>query len=83
MSQFTSTFVKFPEPYKYDITSPCNPKSNGHAEAALKSIKKLGMKATGNCNLNNDEHHEGLLEYINTPILRQRWQIRGSNSRSR
>lgn len=68
--QFTSSaFKQFIRRYgvRHIISSPYYAQSNGHAEAAVKSIKTLISKTTINGNLNNDEYHEGLLEYRNTP----------------
>ena len=38
------------------VSSPHNPQSNGHAEAAVKNVKNLIIKCTENGNLNNDEY---------------------------
>ena len=68
--QYTSSvFKKFLEKYgvQHYVSSPHNPRSNGHAEAAVKAVKKLILKTTTSGNLNCDEYHQGLLEYRNTP----------------
>ena len=51
----------------HETSSPYYPKSNGHAEAAVKSMKSLIAKTTENGKLNCDEFYAGLLEYRNTP----------------
>ncbi|XP_068228046.1 uncharacterized protein [Palaemon carinicauda] len=52
---------------EHRITSPYNPKANGHAEASVKIIKKLIMTTTKNGNLDADEFARGMLELRNTP----------------
>ncbi|XP_068207516.1 uncharacterized protein [Palaemon carinicauda] len=52
---------------EHRITSPYNPKANGHAEASVKIIKKLIMTTTKNGNLDADEFAHGMLELRNTP----------------
>ena len=52
---------------EHRITSPHNPKANGHAEAAVKVVKKLIMTTTKNGRLDEDEFARGLLELRNTP----------------
>ena len=48
-------------------SSPDNPQSNGHAEAAVKAMKHLVAKSTQNGNLNDEEFDAALLEWRNTP----------------
>ena len=48
-------------------SSPHNPQSNGHAEAAVKAMKHLVAKSTQNGNLNDEEFDAALLEWRNTP----------------
>ena len=67
--QFISlTLQKFLQRYgvQHVMSTPYFAQSNGHAEAAVKSIKTLIKKTTGDGNLNTDEYHDGLLEYRNT-----------------
>ena len=52
---------------EHRITSPHNPKANGHAEAAVKVVKKLIMTTTESGRLDEDEFARGLLELRNTP----------------
>ncbi|XP_064089106.1 uncharacterized protein K02A2.6-like [Macrobrachium nipponense] len=52
---------------EHRITSPYNPKANGHAEASVKIIKKLIMTTAKNGNLDADEFARGMLELRNTP----------------
>ncbi|XP_045105471.1 uncharacterized protein K02A2.6-like [Portunus trituberculatus] len=49
------------------VTSPHYPQSNGHAEAAVKSMKHLIMKTTPSGNIDAKEFARGLLELCNTP----------------
>lgn len=49
------------------VTSPHYPQSNGHAEASVKAIKHLIMKAAPNGNIQSEEFLRGLLEVRNTP----------------
>ena len=75
--QFTSyTFKKFMEKFNVEhvVSSPHYPQSNGHAEAAVKSMKKLIAKTTTNGNIDNDDFSNGL--YWSTEILRERQDIR-------
>ena len=68
--QFTSyTFKKFMEKFNVEhvVSSPHYSQSNGHAEAAVKSMKKLIAKTTTHGNIDNDDFCNGLLEYRNTP----------------
>lgn len=52
---------------RHIITSPHHPQSNGHAEAAVKSVKHLILKIAPTGNIHNEEFHRGLLEMRNTP----------------
>ena len=64
--QFTSAeFNKFVEGWgiEHTITSPYHSQSNGKAEAAVKSIKKMMMK----CRESNSDQYLALLEFRNTP----------------
>ena len=68
--QFTSsTLRRFLTKWgvEHRITSPHNPRANGHAEAAVKVVKKLIMTTTKNGRLDEDEFASGLLELRNTP----------------
>ncbi|XP_068225983.1 uncharacterized protein [Palaemon carinicauda] len=49
------------------VTSPHYPQSNGHAEAAVKSIKHLILKTAPSGNIDNEDYDRGLLELRNTP----------------
>ena len=51
----------------HELSSPHYPQSNGHAEAHVKSMKRLIQKVTPNGNLNMDEFAKGLIELRNTP----------------
>ena len=48
-------------------STPQYPQSNGHAEAAVKLVKRLIQKVTVSGNLDCDEFARGLLEIRNTP----------------
>lgn len=68
--QFTSrAFQDFLRSWgvRHIITSPHHPQSNGHAEAAVKSVKHLILKAAPSGNIHSEEFHRGLLEMRNTP----------------
>lgn len=49
------------------VTSPHNPRSNGHAEAAVKRVKHLILKTAPAGNIDCEEFARGLLELRNTP----------------
>ena len=49
------------------ITSPHHPQSNGHAEAAVKSLKHLILKVAPSGNIRTEAFDRGLLEMRNTP----------------
>lgn len=49
------------------ITSPHHPQSNGHAEAAVKSLKHLILKVAPSGNIRTEVFDRGLLEMRNTP----------------
>ena len=49
------------------LSSPHYPQSNGHAEAGVKSVKRLIMKTTQHGDLDDDAFARGLLELRNTP----------------
>ncbi|XP_068245332.1 uncharacterized protein [Palaemon carinicauda] len=49
------------------VTSPHYQQSNGHAEAAGKSIKHLILKTDQSGNIDNEDFDRGLLELRNTP----------------
>lgn len=68
--QFTSAaFRRFLARWGVDhrVTSPYNPRANGHAEAAVKVVKKLINTTTKDGRLNEDDFARGLLELRNTP----------------
>ena len=48
-------------------SSPHYPQSNGHAESAVKAMKKIISSTTENGNIDKEEFDMGLLEYRNTP----------------
>ena len=52
---------------EHKITSPYNARANGHAEAAVKVIKKLIRTTTSLASLDDDTFAYGLLELRNTP----------------
>ena len=49
------------------VSSPHYPQSNGHAEAAVKSVKHLILKTAPSGNIDNEDFDRGLLELRNTP----------------
>uniref|UniRef100_A0A0P4VQ24 RNA-directed DNA polymerase n=2 Tax=Scylla olivacea TaxID=85551 RepID=A0A0P4VQ24_SCYOL len=51
---------------RHEVSSPHYPQSNGHAEAAVKSVKQLVMKTAPSGTLTED-FDRGLLELRNTP----------------
>ena len=51
------------------ISSPHYPQSNGHAEAAVKSVKHLILKTAPSGNIDCEEFDRGLLELRNTPNI--------------
>ncbi|XP_050705846.1 uncharacterized protein LOC126991139 [Eriocheir sinensis] len=68
--QFTSReFTEFLARWgvKHVVTSPYHPQSNGHAEAAVKSIKHLITKVAPSGNIDCEPFDRGLLEIRNTP----------------
>ena len=70
--QFTSIeFKKFLERWgvHHFVTSPHYPQSNGHAEAAVKSVKHLILKTAPSGNIDSEEFNRGLLELRNTPSV--------------
>ena len=68
--QFTSStlrhFLKKWE-VSHQMSSPGHPQSNGHAEAAVKTVKKLVMAASQRGTLDEEQLDRGLLEIRNTP----------------
>ena len=68
--QFTSSLVRrFLARWRVEhrVSSPHNPRANGHAEAAVKAVKKLVLTTTTNGHMDEDEFARGLLELRNTP----------------
>ena len=67
--QFRQPFVRFCEEWgiRHELSSPYNPRSNGHAEAAVKSMKHLLAKS----NSNWQTFEASLLEWRNTPRATQ------------
>ena len=68
--QFTfAQFRKFMQKWEIEHvkSSPHYPQANGHAEAAVKAMKKLIKTSTENGNTVTDEYHQALLEFRNTP----------------
>ena len=49
------------------MSSPHYPQANGHAEAAVKSVKHLILKTSPSGNIDCEEFDRGLLELRNTP----------------
>ena len=52
---------------QHQISSPHYPQANGHAESAVKAVKRLVKKTTTNGQLDCDAFAEGLLELRNSP----------------
>ena len=52
---------------EHQQSTPHYPQSNGHAEAAVKAVKRLIQKVTAGGDLDTDEFTAGLLELRNTP----------------
>ncbi|XP_050691053.1 uncharacterized protein K02A2.6-like [Eriocheir sinensis] len=52
---------------EHRVTSPYNPRTNGHPEAAVKIVKKLISTTIMDGRLNCDDFARGLLELRNTP----------------
>ncbi|XP_066969110.1 uncharacterized protein [Macrobrachium rosenbergii] len=68
--QFTGNeFRDFMEQWgvRHVVTSPYYPQSNGHAEAAVKSVKHLILTTAPSGNIDCEEFDRGLLELRNTP----------------
>ena len=51
----------------HQVSTPHFPQSNGHAEAAVKAVKRLVQKVCTRGELDSDEFAQGLLELRNTP----------------
>ena len=69
-TQFTSReFQDCMERWGVDhiVSSPHYPQSNGHAEAAVKSVKNLILKTAPSGNLDVEDFDRGLLELRNSP----------------
>lgn len=67
--QFTSSTVRrFLQQWgvRHEMSSPGYPRSNGHAESAVKSVKRL-IQTTATGGLDSDEFARALLELRNTP----------------
>ena len=68
--QFTSgTLRRFLSRWevRHELSSPRYPRSNGHAEAAVKAAKKLIITASSRGRLDEEQLTRGLLELRNTP----------------
>ncbi|XP_043228769.1 uncharacterized protein K02A2.6-like [Amphibalanus amphitrite] len=52
---------------RHEMSSPRYPRSNGHAEAAVKTVKKIIVAASASGRLDDDQLDRGLLELRNTP----------------
>ena len=52
---------------RHEMSSPRYPRSNGHAEAVVKTVKKLIVAASADGRLDDDQLDRGLLELRNTP----------------
>ena len=55
---------------EHRVSSPTYPQSNGKAEAAVKSIKKLIRRSTKQRGLGEDKLARALLQYGNTPCVK-------------
>ena len=51
----------------HQLSSPHYPQANGHAESAVKAVKRLIKKTTSGGDLDSDAFAEGLLELRNSP----------------
>ena len=51
----------------HEMSSPHHARSNGHAEACVKTVKKLVLAASRSGRLDDDQLDRGLLELRNTP----------------
>ena len=70
--QFTSnTFQQFLKDWgvKHRLSSAGYPQSNGRAELAVKSAKRIIQENTVNGTLDNDKTTQAILQYRNTPLL--------------
>ena len=65
----SSTTRRFLEKWevRHQMSSPGHPQSNGHAEAAVKSVKKLVIAASQEGVFDEEQLDRGLLEIRNTP----------------
>ena len=52
---------------RHEMSSPHYPRSNGHAEACVKTVKKLVLAASASGRLDDEQLDRGLLELRNTP----------------
>ena len=68
--QFRTPFTSFCQEWgiRHELSSPYNPRSNGHAEAAVKSMKQLLAKY----NSKWEDFEMALLEWRNTPRQNQK-----------
>ena len=69
-TQFTShDFAAFLQRWgvRHIMSTPHYPQSNGHAEAAVKKVKRLIQKTAPSGNINCEDFDRGLLELRNTP----------------
>ena len=53
--------------FRHTMSSPHYPQSNGHAESAVKAMKRLVQKASPTGHLDNDAFTSALLEWRNSP----------------